>query len=219
MLIKTPRIVLTKRGTIAAGSLPERPLTIPLSRPIRQRQFFAATARAVGRSRLAEPRYPDLPEPGERPESAEPLHGVDTESEVGLATVLLAEDNPVNQKIARRLLAQLGCEVDVVATGREALEASAEHDYAVILMDCQMPELDGYEATARIRVREGSGRRVPIIALTASAMPEDRERCLAAGMTGYISKPVRLDDLRTALNPWLPRTGSVEATGGDLTSA
>jgi CheY-like chemotaxis protein len=126
-------------------------------------------------------------------------------------SILVAEDNLVNQEVARRLLARLGCTAHVVATGVEAVEASADGDYAAILMDCQMPELDGYEATAIIRQREeeaGPGStRVPIIALTASAMPGDRERCLAAGMNDYLAKPMTLDRLAEVLRRWLPGRG------------
>jgi signal transduction histidine kinase/CheY-like chemotaxis protein len=206
---EAPRIVLTRRGAVAAGVQAEGTLTIPLNRPVRQRQLFAAAVRATGRARMAEPRRSD------RPDLAKEAHT----SSVGPVTVLVAEDNPVNQQVARRLLARLGCAVDVVATGREALEASAEREYAAILMDCQMPELDGYEATARIRAREGTGWHIPIIALTASAMPEDRERCLAAGMTGYISKPVRLDELKKVLDRWLLRPDRPGGAKGNSLSA
>jgi CheY-like chemotaxis protein len=140
-----------------------------------------------------------------RPVAPGTLTTVSSSSDTGPVLVLVAEDNPVNQTVARRLLTRLGCIVDVVSTGREALAASMQAEYAVIFMDCQMPELDGYEATALIRAREGSGRRVPIVALTASAMREDRERCLSAGMDDYVSKPVRLRELQVALERWLPR--------------
>ena len=121
--------------------------------------------------------------------------------------VLVAEDNPVNQRVAIRMLERLGLGADVAANGREAVQSFSRQPYAAILMDCQMPELDGFEATARIRAREGLGQHTPIIAMTASAMRGDRERCLEAGMDDYVSKPVTIDGLRTVLARWLPLDG------------
>ena len=118
--------------------------------------------------------------------------------------VLVAEDNPVNQRVAVRMLERLGLGADVAADGREAVQSFGRQPYAAILMDCQMPELDGFEATARIRAREGTSRHTPIIAMTASAMRGDRERCLAAGMDDYVSKPITIDGLRAVLERWLP---------------
>jgi len=114
--------------------------------------------------------------------------------------VLLAEDNPVNQKLAKLLLSKLGCQVDVASGGVEALRLFAEHTYDAIFMDCQMPDMDGYEATARIRASGTRGHSIPIIATTASSMVGDRERCLAAGMSDYVSKPLNLRDLQRVLD-------------------
>ena len=118
--------------------------------------------------------------------------------------ILLAEDNEINQRITLRLLQKLGLEADVVVNGREAVEALEKRKYDLVLMDCQMPDMDGFEATAVIRSREGSNGRQTICALTANAMDGDRERCLAAGMDDYISKPVGLEKLRDALYRWIP---------------
>jgi two-component system sensor histidine kinase/response regulator len=119
------------------------------------------------------------------------------------AKVLVVEDNPVNQQVLVHMLQRYGCKVDVAVNGREAVHASAHIAYDCLFMDCQMPEMDGYEATAAIRQREvQAGHRVPIIALTASAMPSDRERCLAAGMDDYLSKPAKPQALVTMLRKW-----------------
>jgi len=115
------------------------------------------------------------------------------------AYVLLAEDNPVNQEVARSMLESLGCHVQVVADGLEALQAAARRNFDLILMDCQMPVMDGYEATRILK----EGPCPPIIALTAHAMEGDREQCLAAGMDDYLAKPFGLDQLLAILQKWL----------------
>ena len=118
--------------------------------------------------------------------------------------ILLAEDNPANQRLATTQLAFLGqLEVDVVSNGYEVLEALRQHSYRLLLMDCQMPGLDGIETTRRIRAQGYSRSSLPIIALTAHAFDADRDRCLAAGMDDYLSKPVSLERLRTILTTWL----------------
>jgi CheY-like chemotaxis protein len=105
----------------------------------------------------------------------------------------------VNQKVAERLLSKLGCDVDLASNGTEAVEAWNKRPYDAIFMDCQMPGLDGYETTRRIRGSGGRGRTIPIIATTADSANEHRERCLNAGMTDYVTKPLSLRDLERVL--------------------
>ena len=123
-----------------------------------------------------------------------------------VARLLVAEDNPVNQELLLHMLEQLGCKVDAVCDGKQALENLSKRTYDIVLMDCQMPELDGLVATAKWRQqekREGRGP-IPIIALTANAMAGFREQCLAVGMNDYLSKPFKLAQLQTLLARWLP---------------
>jgi len=119
--------------------------------------------------------------------------------------ILIAEDNRVNQQVAQLYLDHIGFESHVVSNGQEAIDALFTNDYALVLMDCQMPELDGLAATKAIREREQDGRHTTIVAMTAHAMEGDRERCLAAGMDDYISKPIDPDQLAATIERWLPR--------------
>ena len=144
-------------------------------------------------------------------------HRVAEAQEAGYLGVLVAEDNVVNQRVAIRLLEKLSCRVDAVANGREAVDALARVPYALVFMDCQMPEMDGYAATAAIRASETSqGTHTPIIAMTAHAMAGDREQCLATGMDDYMSKPVTIEALRTVLQQSAPAPGG--AAAASLTS-
>jgi CheY-like chemotaxis protein len=116
--------------------------------------------------------------------------------------ILIAEDNPVNQRVARLQVERLGFEADVVVNGQEALEALANLAYALVLMDCQMPGMNGYAATRELRRREAGERHLPVIAMTANAFSTDRDGCLAAGMDDYLSKPVSLRSLGAMLDRW-----------------
>ena len=161
-----------------------------LLKPIRQSELCEALTKVLGAT--------------EHPSHARVPGGNSGEAERGPAAslrVLVAEDNAVNQRLARRLLEKRGHQVVVASNGREALEAIAINTFDLVLMDVQMPELDGFEATAALRAKEAAdGSHLPVIALTAHAMKGDRERCLAAGMDGYLSKPIRPQELDDLLN-------------------
>ncbi|MCS3437938.1 signal transduction histidine kinase/ActR/RegA family two-component response regulator [Pseudomonas sp. BIGb0450] len=124
------------------------------------------------------------------------------------ARILLVEDNPVNQLVAKGMLGKLGCEVIVAAHGGEALKLLEEQSFDMVLMDCNMPVMDGYEASRQIR-RSGRWPDLPIVALTANAMSEERERCRAAGMNDYLAKPFRREELKALLDLWVPTTTSL----------
>ncbi len=158
-----------------------------LMKPCRQAQLTAAVAEALGED--ASNGRAKEPAPGPR--------GFE-------AHVLVAEDNLTNQKVARLLLERLGCRVDAVANGREAVAALKRSSYDLVLMDCQMPEMDGFEATHAIRLAEaGTDRRTVVVAVTANALEGEQERCLAAGMDDYLAKPVRADALESILRRWV----------------
>ncbi len=164
-----------------------------LCKPIRQSQLYAAMATVMSVSLASSPAQLIT------------RHHLAVAQAQRRPRVLLAEDSEVTQKVAARMLEQFGCRVDVVSNGHEAVEAMSRLPYDCIFMDCQMPEMDGYEATAAIRVQEAdSGGHVPIIAMTANAMQGDRERCLEAGMDDYVSKPVRSAKLAPMLEKWAP---------------
>ena len=119
------------------------------------------------------------------------------------ARILLAEDNEIDQQVAVGMLEALGHRVDVVSDGVEAVAAVSNTDYDLVMMDCQMPKMDGFEATAAIRRWRRRGSESPIVAMTANAMQGDRERCLAAGMDDYLTKPVNRERLQEVMERWL----------------
>ena len=165
-----------------------------LTKPVKQSRLFDCIASVMGQA--------DAPGKAPAPDSEPPAAPANGAARARALRVLMAEDNAVNRKVALRQLAKLGYTADAVADGTEVLAAIERLNYDVILMDCQMPEMDGYEATRRIRQREAADparSRHYIVALTANALSGDRERCLRAGMDDYLSKPIRTDDLAHAL--------------------
>jgi len=181
-----PIVMLTSLGqrqTLLAGQ--DAALAACLAKPIKAQQLFNTLVAVV------EGRQPAVAAPApEQPLQRAPRRPL---------RVLVAEDNPINQRVATRLLQHLGYPSDVAADGRQALEAVARRRYDVLLMDVQMPELDGVEAARQIVRDRGPGGLPRIIAMTANAMPGDREACIAAGMDGYLPKPIELADLAAAL--------------------
>jgi len=175
-------------------------IDVRLDKPVRQPELFNTLAGVWAKRQGAEPSQ----SLGAKPTAADLKPAASDPFATCESRILVVEDNAVNQKVACRLLERLGLRADVAANGREAVEMFALGPYALILMDCQMPEMDGYEATREIRRREGAARQVPVIAMTADAVAGCRERCLEAGMDDYVTKPVRPDLLYQALSKWLP---------------
>lgn len=202
-------IMLTSLGEqMEADQLQEVGINACLSKPAKQSCLFDCINDALGTQHITR-RHEDNNETSmnETPAAAKPAHQ---------ARILLAEDNAINQDVALGQLERLGFTADVVTNGREALDAIHRIAYDIILMDCMMPEMDGYEATVKIREEERQKNKLQhlhIIAMTANAMQGDREKCIAAGMNDYVSKPVQLADLRRAIEKWKPQksNGTVSA--------
>jgi signal transduction histidine kinase/DNA-binding response OmpR family regulator len=188
MLARTPLMMLTsadRSGDLARCR--ELGITRCLIKPVRRSELFDAIVSSLADETPArrEVEVPPMALPGD----------------YSSLRILLAEDNAVNQKVATRMLETRGCQVTVAGDGLEALEALKGQEFDLVLMDVQMPRMGGFEATQAIRAQEaGGGRRIPIIAMTAHAMKGDRERCLEAGMDGYVTKPVKSADLFAALD-------------------
>jgi signal transduction histidine kinase/ActR/RegA family two-component response regulator len=151
--------------------------------------------------------------PADGHESRLPVVPTTDAAQARCGQILVAEDSPVLQRMVQQLLEKLGCTADIASNGREAVEAARSGEYRMILMDWQMPQLDGLEATSMIRAAEqASGRHTPIIALTANVMNGDRDRCLQSGMDGYLSKPFKLEELREVVNRFLPAEAAESAS-------
>jgi CheY-like chemotaxis protein/HPt (histidine-containing phosphotransfer) domain-containing protein len=212
-----PLLLFTSLGRREAGA-ESVGFAAHLTKPIKPSQVFDALAGAlVGQPTRVEKRTPSRLELDPEMARRHPLR------------ILLAEDNVVNQKLALRLLEQMGYRADVAANGLEAVEAVERQPYDLVFMDVQMPEMDGFEASREIGRRWPDARRPRIVAMTANAMQGDRELCLAAGMDDYMSKPIRVEELVAALERSAVRepdraraggpTGSAKGTGGERAAA
>lgn len=192
-----PLALLTSSGA-ERGPSRDAGIAVYMTKPVRHRRLRDALRQMLS-SR----------DSGTRPEA---LRGRGVLDDQALRPrLLVAEDNLVNQVVARATLAKLGYDADVAADGAEAVAMSLATAYSAILIDCHMPRLDGYAATAAIRDGSGSCARTPIVALTASALAGDRERCLTAGMDDYLSKPLQISELERVLARWAPRTAVARA--------
>jgi two-component system sensor histidine kinase/response regulator len=184
-------VMMTSLNPGPMNDLREVGIAAALTKPVKQSQLLHCLTSLLG--------VPAPPEPVRR----QPRPAADVEAPPTRGHLLIAEDNLVNQRVAVAQLRRLGFSADVVMNGRAAVDAAFTGRYHAILMDCQMPELDGYEATQAIRRREGDRPlRVPIIAMTAHALEGEREKCLRAGMDDYLSKPIQIEALRSILDRW-----------------
>ena len=202
----TRLLMMTSLGRRDEASMHEAGVRFCLTKPVKQSQLFD-TLMLVADS-LGEPVL------HQRPAQVAPMQPSAGER----LRILVAEDNIVNQRVALRQLQLLGYTADAVANGQEVLEALERIRYDAVLMDCQMPELDGFEATKEIRRREGDSMHTVIIAMTANALEGDRERCLAAGMDDYISKPVKPESLVAALERSTKRDGGIARSNAEQAS-
>ena len=216
-LAATKLILLTSLGKQGEAKLAqEAGFSAYLTKPIHHNQLHETLSLVMGKQSITQ-----CSDSSQEP-SIITRHTLKETAARSRTKILLAEDNTVNQKVAVRMLSKLSCRVDVVANGQEAVEAMSRIPYDLVFMDCQMPEMDGYEATRAIRAWEASIVKreekeeetpadasppiahVPIIAMTANAMKGDREKCLDAGMDDFLSKPVSLQELDRALQQWIP---------------
>jgi polar amino acid transport system substrate-binding protein len=195
LIASVPLMLLTSdRDREEAALARELGIKIFLVKPVRQASLLRSVGEMFGATRT------------------EPVRPASADKNKLTARILVVEDNPTNQKVIVLFLKKFGCTVDLAVNGEEAVAAAGKTEFDAILMDCQMPVMDGFEATAQIR--QNGGRHVPIIALTANAMDGERERCLTAGMDDYLSKPVRAEELRRKLQSWVltrPETQPAES--------
>jgi two-component system sensor histidine kinase/response regulator len=203
--LRSLRLVLLSSLTVSAQEAVEAGFAVRLTKPARLTQLHDAIVRAMA--------------PAPVPVTAPAPSTTAATGAIG-RRLLIVEDNAINQAVAKGMVARLGYDCDVAGNGIEALEALERRRYDAVLMDCQMPDMDGFEATREIRRRPAPTSDVPIIAMTASALMEDRGRCLAAGMDDYLSKPIKSGDLQLVLSRFLPVGGAPgEIPGGNGANA
>ncbi len=197
LLQHLPLIMMSSVGQAHDADEALRLLDCFIIKPVQQDRLIDCIRRVLSRAG------------GPESQTAEPMQTRD-ETSLKALRILMAEDNPVNQTVAEEMLDSLGCEVTIVGDGQQALDLLQDHEFDLVLMDCQLPVLDGYKATQAIRERESRLElpHLPVIALTAFAMTGDRERTLQAGMDDYLSKPYTRDELATMLERWQPEVSA-----------
>jgi two-component system sensor histidine kinase/response regulator len=202
-LDKQPVLLLTEPGQVAeASGIEGMGYTACVAKPVRPERLSMVMDRVMVAIRRGKSPS-QITDADLKPEhKTTPVLEGDP-SRPGATRILLADDNDINQKVAAQMLQRLGCAVEIAQDGQEAVEMHGHGGYDLILMDCEMPKIDGFEATRQIRGSESGEGRVPIIAMTANAMTGDRQRCLEAGMDDYLSKPYRLKDLQATLERWI----------------
>ncbi|GAB3125071.1 hypothetical protein GCM10027256_22060 [Novispirillum itersonii subsp. nipponicum] len=206
-----PWLTLPETGSEADAlkRLPQQPGKVVLVRPLTPRHVLRALSEVMGLEPIEVDELPRV----RQTQPSGPVAAVTADTGLAPPRVLVAEDNPVNQQVIAGFLELAGCDLEIVGTGTEAVAAVRRAPFDVVLMDVQMPGMDGLEATRRIRALGGAGLSVPIIALTANAMPGDERRCLEAGMNGYVAKPVDRVRLSAALRPYIALRGDAPAPG------
>jgi CheY-like chemotaxis protein len=186
-------VLLTSMGDLGGSVAYAHLVDASLTKPVRESALIACLQRVLGSAAGA----------------AEPAPASEAVTPGAPMRVLIAEDHRTNQRVAEFMLKRLGCEVAIVENGADAVERCSREHFDLILMDCQMPVMDGFDATRRIRELGGTVSRTPIVALTANAMDGERERCIAAGMDDYLAKPIKLQSLQEKLNAWAGRLSPV----------
>lgn len=189
-----PLVLLSSIGGLGQSDMAhEAGFTAFLSKPIRTSQLYGCLEVVFSLTEVKKPERTLIT-----------LGAIEEQRAVIKPYLLLAEDNLLNQKIAVLMLEKIGCRVDVVDDGVAAVRAVEQQNYDLVLMDCQMPKMDGFDATRAIRILDSDKNKIVILALTANAFKEDRERCIEAGMNGFLSKPISIDALQNEISKWLP---------------
>ncbi|MCW5978076.1 MAG: response regulator [Bryobacteraceae bacterium] len=196
---RMPTVLLAPLNQRSLPGLADLENAVRLDKPIHQSDFHKCLAKL---SPLWEPPEPGRAEAAQAMPSA-PAAEIQT-TDPGLVKLLVVEDNAVNQRVALKMLERLGYRADLASNGLEAVAALAQTPYDIVFMDCLMPEMDGFEATAEIRRQEGGDRRTTIVAMTANALQGDKDRCLAAGMDDYLTKPIQMVEFAEAIRRWQP---------------